>query len=230
MSSNRDAALRHWRDYPELTSDEVGEIYGVRGSTVRAWRSRHGSPDEGVDAASTLPGYGDGIDHLDHLERLEHLLRAAIDDYNAMRAAGRWNQVTAQVRLIRDLMREIHALAADTDTDDTDTDEETSDEETFLRRQLARLHKDMERMRRAGQWQGLNTARRLALETRRAYDEMSAAREEDWDPHDLDKLAAEMVHLPEAVWAHPLIREACGLASTVPCEHEGRKGLVLDRK
>ena len=107
MSSNRDAALRHWRDNPKLTSDEVGELYGVGGSTVRAWRTRHGSPGGPVETASALPDYDDGSNHLD---RLEHLLRAAIGDFNAMRAAERWTQVTAQARLIRDLMQEIHVL------------------------------------------------------------------------------------------------------------------------
>ncbi len=81
--------------------------------------------------------------------------------------------------------------------------------EAYLRQQLADMHVHVANMAEANSYQALVTGMMGALAIRSELDELLLAQEaEEFDPHDLDKLAREMLELPGAIWAHPLIQQA----------------------
>ena len=83
--------------------------------------------------------------------------------------------------------------------------------EAYLRQQLSDMHVHIANMAEAGSYQALVTGTKAALAIRAELDDLLLAQEaEEFDPHDLDKLAREMMELPGAIWAHPLIQQAAG--------------------
>ncbi len=76
----------------------------------------------------------------------------------------------------------------------------------YLRNELFLLHEEIARMVDRGSWQAVVAARRLALNYRSELDDLAREQATEFDPTDLDEVIAELLKLPNAVFAHPSIR------------------------
>ncbi len=77
----------------------------------------------------------------------------------------------------------------------------------YLRDQLWLIHEEMAEMLDRGSFQALVAARRLSLAYRTELDDLAREETPDFEPRELADVVAEVLRLPDALFADPAIVE-----------------------